>query len=46
MNKHSKLLDIDSKDTWAIYSKNRIRRIESIKEAARNALLSYLSSEG
>lgn len=34
-----KELDIHRKDTWAIYSHNRLRRADSIKEAFRNALL-------
>lgn len=32
-------LEIDRKDTWATYSHNKIKRIESIKEAFRNAFL-------
>jgi non-canonical (house-cleaning) NTP pyrophosphatase len=34
--------NILSKDTWAHYSKNLISRKESIKEAFRNALISFL----
>ena len=32
-------LNIQQKDTWAIYSHNKIQRIESLKEAFRNAFL-------
>lgn len=35
---------IDSKDTWAHYSKNKISRKESIKEAFRNAFLSLIAN--
>jgi hypothetical protein len=34
---------IHSKDTWAHYSKNRLSRKESIKEAFRNAFLSLIN---
>lgn len=34
---------IHSKDTWAHYSKNKISRKESIKEAFRNAFLSFIN---
>ena len=36
----SKVLNLNSKDTWSIYSKGALSRIESIKEAFRNAILS------
>lgn len=38
-----KELQIDSKDTWAIYSHNKIKRVDCIKESIRNALLSVNS---
>lgn len=33
---------ISRRDTWAIYSKNTIKRAKSIEEAFRNAFLSFL----
>lgn len=37
-----KEIDISQKDTWAIYSQNRLKRVESIKEAFRNSFLSMV----
>lgn len=34
-----KEIGIQRKDTWAIYSHNKVTRRDSIKEAFRNALL-------
>ena len=43
INEYRSLMEVEKKDTWAVYTNQRLSRTESFKEAFRNAFLLYLN---